>query len=85
MQQLKQLFSCGKFHWVAVGLVQAQTERIQGMNVDAFGQSWFITDQPPQLRVQRMGQGGEQHAGIGMSVGKIRGTMQSHDSLTSTC
>jgi hypothetical protein len=39
-----------------VGLVEAQAERVEGMDINAFGEARLVADQPLQLRLQRVGQ-----------------------------
>jgi hypothetical protein len=78
-------FAAGNGRRPDVRLVETKTDAVERMNVDTFRKAWFVIQQPPQLGVQgagqRVGEGRQQHPGIGMRAREKRRPMQGDDGL----
>ena len=68
-----------------VRLVEPQADGVERVNVDPLRQARLAAQQPLQLGVQRVGQrvgeGGQQDAGVGMRARQMRGPVQRDDGL----
>ena len=68
-----------------VGLVEALPNGVERMHVDTLGQTRFARQQPPELRLEgigeRIGEGRQQNAGVGVGPGEKRRAMQGDDGL----
>lgn len=79
--------SPGDLRRADMGLVQPDTDGVEGVNVDPLGEARFTAQQSFELRAQRIGErvgeSGQQHAGIGMRARKMSGAVQRDDGLAS--
>ena len=71
-----------------LGLVETQANSLEGMHINPLGKTRLLGQQPVELGLeggrQRIGEGGQQYAGIGMLTREVRSTVQGHDGLAGT-
>lgn len=87
--QLADDLTAGNRRLSDVRLVEPETDRVERVNIHPLRETRFVAEQSLQLGVQcvrqRVGEGGEQDAGVGMCACQMSGSVQCDDGLAGAC